>query len=110
MVIIKVLHIAAALTFLEHYGYSGSYCEARLDFVLQKTLSLDVNAADNEGIIALHVASTRSAFRVSELLRAGAGIELADHSGRTPVHYAPRARHSNVVGLLASHLRRNSCP
>ena len=99
-----ILHTAAALPFIEHCRYSRSDCEAQLDFVLQKILSLDVNAADNEGITALHLVSTRSAFRVSELLRAGAGIELADHSGCTPIHYAPRARQSNV-GLLASHLK-----
>ena len=100
-----ILHAAAALPFLERCGYSGSDFEARLDFVLQKILSLDVNAADNEGLTALHLASTKSAFRVSELLTANASIELADHSGRRPIHYAPRARQSNGFGLLASHLK-----
>ncbi|KAK3169637.1 hypothetical protein OEA41_009021 [Lepraria neglecta] len=81
-----------------------------LETALEKILSLDVNAADNEGLTALHLASTKSAFRVSELLRADAGIELADHSGRRPIHYAPRAGQSNVFGLLASHLKEKFLP
>lgn len=60
----------------------------------------NINEADNEGLTALHLASTVSEYTVQILLDAGADPTIASLDGLTPLHLATRTRQVNIVGQL----------
>ncbi|KAK7189881.1 hypothetical protein DPSP01_008409 [Paraphaeosphaeria sporulosa] len=95
----SAIHILAARQPHEHLpsqilpGYHSMF-----DFMVAK--SNDINSFDNQGLTALHFASTISQRNVRTLLLAGADPTITSHDGLTPLHLAARARQSNIVGQL----------
>ncbi|GAB1206089.1 hypothetical protein APSETT445_004770 [Aspergillus pseudonomiae] len=87
-----VLHKVANLT-------NPSTCD-RIDFLLQPSLGLDVNARDNEGLAPIHCASSKSEIITWRLIQAGADMQAQSDDGRTPLHFAAAAAQSSVVGML----------
>ncbi|KAL1606531.1 hypothetical protein SLS60_003936 [Paraconiothyrium brasiliense] len=69
-------------------------------FELLISTSKNVDMSDNEGLTALHLASTVSELHVKILLDAGSDATIASFGGLTPLHLAARARQSNIVGQL----------
>ncbi|KAF6814465.1 ankyrin repeat-containing protein [Colletotrichum sojae] len=65
----------------------------------------NVDHHDEQGITALHIASTFSEWQTKRLLEAGANARSATHEGLTALHLAARSRKPNVVGILLDHLR-----
>ena len=64
----------------------------------------DSNAADSEGLTALHWAAQRGDFRVVELLlAAGADAQARDARGRTPLHHAAIGNNKQVLKALLEH-------
>jgi len=59
-----------------------------------------IDAADNEGFTALHLAATVGECYTKKLLDAGADPTAVTREGLTPLHLAARARLGNNVGLL----------
>ncbi|KAF3805193.1 hypothetical protein GCG54_00010470 [Colletotrichum gloeosporioides] len=68
------------------------------DRVLQ--LQNKVNASDNEGVTALHLASTFSPYHTMRLLQAGADPWKTTNDGLTALHLATLNRKTNIVGIL----------
>jgi len=102
------LHTVSGLPAEHHRDYINCDGEKRLDLLLSPNLNMDVNLADHNGITPLHLASTRSAFRVSRLLSAGADIGAVDQYKRSVLHYAARAGNSNALGLVLGVLSEQS--
>ncbi|KAJ5833535.1 hypothetical protein N7474_001846 [Penicillium riverlandense] len=73
---------------------------AVIDFLLQPHLGINLHAADNEGIVAIHCAASTSEAYVWKLYRAGADINVLTNDDRTPLHFAAGAGHSSAVSLL----------
>lgn len=81
--------------------------------VVQLALSKNVNAQDEEGNCALHVAAAdRNLQLVQKLLARGADATLANSDGQTPLHIAcatpartakSQADQAQIVALLAPH-------
>lgn len=104
-----VLHIAATVD--GDPGYSGQgKVMTRLEFLLQPSMHFDVNARDNDGITALHLASAISDVNALTLIQHGADVEIKDYNGRIPLHFAAEAGQSNVVGLLTEIHQQKSIP
>ena len=70
--------------------------------ILQALLSAgaEVDARDQLGWSALHIAASRDAAAVTTLLRAGAAVDARGHHGETPLFYAARA--DTARALLAA--------
>ena len=90
------LHILAASTIFETSGNQNK--RSISDLFLSRCDN--INEADNEGLTALHLASTISERAVKILLDAGADPTLASLDGLTPLHLAVRTRQVNIVGYL----------
>jgi len=75
--------------------------ESCLGLLLQPTLCINVDSADHEGHTALHIASSNSDVYVWQLICARANVACKTREGRTPLHFAARARRSNIVGLIS---------
>lgn len=101
----SLLHIAAGLPLPEDSGYSLRDGENRLELLLPPNMNIDVDSRDRNGVTPLHLAATRSAFRVARLLSSGSNVAAIDHSRRSALHYAARARNSNALGLLLATLK-----
>lgn len=69
---------------------------------------MDVNLADYVCVTPVHLAATRSAIRVSELLSAGSDMAVLDYQKRSPLYYAARAGNSNMLASLIIRLREES--
>ncbi|RMZ41376.1 hypothetical protein AFCA_004741 [Aspergillus flavus] len=95
-----VLHKVASLP-------NPSTCD-QIDFLLQPSLGLDVNARDNKGLAPIHCASSNSGIITWRLIQAGADMQALSHDGRTPLHFAAAAAQSNVVGLLCKLYKESS--
>jgi ankyrin repeat protein len=94
-----VLHMLAAIP----SSNNGSVAEKpgyhdELDLVIGKIK--DIDQRDQQGLTALHLASTVSVNLTKRLLDTGADPSVASLDGLTPLHLAARARQSNTVGLL----------
>ncbi|KAI9147383.1 ankyrin-2 [Paramyrothecium foliicola] len=63
-------------------------------------LVLEANANDNDGVTALHIASTCSEDLTVALLKAGADMTRAINEGITLFHLAARSRQTNIIRLL----------
>lgn len=62
---------------------------------------LTINATDDQGLTALHIASMYNVPNLVEyLLTCGADCNASDCDGRTPVHYAALRGHQNALLLL----------
>ncbi|KAK6521321.1 hypothetical protein TWF506_001545 [Arthrobotrys conoides] len=75
-----------------------------VDFLLEQE-QIDINHADNNGITALHLASTCCEVNTSRLLTAGAKVSTATYEGLTALHLAARSRQPNILGMLLEALR-----
>ncbi|KAK6507157.1 hypothetical protein TWF481_005605 [Arthrobotrys musiformis] len=75
-----------------------------VDFLLEQE-QIDINQADNNGITALHLASTCCEFHTSRLLIAGAKVSTTTYEGLTALHLAARSRQPNILGILLEALR-----
>jgi ankyrin repeat protein len=73
------------------------------DYILR--LQKNVDFIDNNGVTALHLASTFSEHQTRRLLEAGAEPLKATYEKLTPLHLAARPRQSNVIGMLLESLR-----
>ncbi|MBU0617074.1 MAG: ankyrin repeat domain-containing protein [Planctomycetes bacterium] len=61
----------------------------------------DVDAADGEGMTALHVGLARQRDElVAALIEGGADVHLRDANGRTPLYYAALSNNSKAIALL----------
>ncbi len=68
------------------------------------THGANVNGANSQGEIALHLAIKRGHKRVVEFLLAhGADINAQNAYGDTPLHYAAETKHADIVELLLAH-------
>ncbi|KAF4628947.1 hypothetical protein G7Y89_g9203 [Cudoniella acicularis] len=93
------LHIAAGKRD-SLIGYQIGKKKSPLEFLLGPKCNLDINAPDNLGIRAIHLAATLGEDQVKELLRHGADPMVVTIEGQTVLHVAARSRQSNVVGLM----------
>ncbi|KUJ24171.1 ankyrin [Mollisia scopiformis] len=66
---------------------------------------LDLNAQDNDGLAAIHLATLRSEFELFSLLSAGADPTLVTKEKRTILHLACRARQTNTIALIIDKYR-----
>jgi ankyrin repeat protein len=84
------------------YGYSSTSIQPgpRNIFELLLATSKDIDMLDNQGLTALHLASTVSELHVKTLLDAGSDPTIASFEGLTPLHLAARSRQINIVGQL----------
>lgn len=101
-----ILELGASYLQANHEGrtalHSAAAIEDRawLEFLLQPSMQFDVNAEDNGGITALHLAAAVSDINTLTLIQNGADVHVRDILGRTPLHFAALAGQSNVIGLL----------
>ncbi|XP_057829616.2 uncharacterized protein LOC131040682 [Cryptomeria japonica] len=73
-------------------------CLDKFELEAEKQL---VNAADGEGMTALHLASLQGKARVCELLlQHGAEPHVQDRTGRLPLHHAIEKKNKQVIDLL----------
>ena len=93
-----------------HIVFSSNYTQSlggktgQLDLFLRPEFRALLDTADNNGVRPIDLAATFSEVLVAELLRSGADPTLSTNEGRTILHTAARARQSNIIGLLLSHL------
>ncbi|KAB8265038.1 ankyrin repeat-containing domain protein [Aspergillus pseudonomiae] len=93
-----VLHKVANLT-------NPSTCD-RIDFLLQPSLGLDVNARDNEGLAPIHWADMQAQsddgrtplhFAAAAAQSSSWSLDQKDNHGCTPLHYAASSGNSECV-------------
>ncbi|KAF2468345.1 ankyrin [Lindgomyces ingoldianus] len=65
------------------------------------------NAADEDGVTALHITSTFCAYKTKKLLRAGADWMQTTRDGSTVFHIAAKSRQANILGVLLKFIDRN---
>ena len=65
--------------------------------------TLDINAQNNIGFTALHLAAAYSEFDAARLLDAGADASIQAMDGSTALHVACEEGKANIVGLLVHH-------
>ncbi|CAF3540505.1 unnamed protein product [Fusarium graminearum] len=65
----------------------------------------DMNKADNDGVLPIHLASASSTLFTRMMLDAGADATLATHEGLNVFHIASRCRQSNRIGLVCDWFR-----
>ena len=92
------LHVA-----LSHNSAHRMNSELELSTVLLDKCGLDINATDNHGVRAIHLAAACSASRVAHLLARGAISSAQTNEGQTALMIACRTRNCNLVGLLADY-------
>lgn len=69
------------------------------DYILEQGHE-DINRADNDGVLPVHLASTFSTSLMRMILDAEPDITLATNEGLNVFHLAARCRQSNTIGLL----------
>ncbi|KAJ5619208.1 hypothetical protein N7510_003192 [Penicillium lagena] len=94
------LHKLVRLPNVDSASPSIQMIPALMDFLLQPRLGINLHAADNEGIVAIHCAASTSDVCVWKLYQAGADINALTNDDRTPLHFAAGAGHSSAVDLL----------
>ncbi|KAF3203037.1 hypothetical protein TWF192_003320 [Orbilia oligospora] len=82
--------------------------QSALDYLLEQRV--DVDHSDENGITALHLASTCCELTTTHLLAAGAKVSKATHEGLTPLHIAARCRQPNILGMLLESLKTEVDP
>ncbi|CAG7983898.1 unnamed protein product [Penicillium olsonii] len=97
----------AAATIEEDLIFRQGKIRTRLEFLLRPSMQFDINAADNSGITALHLAASVSDINVLTLIQHGADPKAKDRSMRTPLSIAAEAGQSNVVGLLLEYCQND---
>ncbi|KAM0351521.1 hypothetical protein ACHAPU_002526 [Fusarium lateritium] len=75
-------------------------CHARDAFDYLLGHSSDLNAADTQGLRAIHFAASTNEYTVDRLLRAGADPFVTTNQGMNPLHIASRCKRSNNLGLI----------
>ncbi|CAF3597194.1 unnamed protein product [Fusarium graminearum] len=65
----------------------------------------DMNKADNDGVLPIHLASASSTLFTRMMLDSGADATLATHEGLNVFHIAARCRQSNRIGLVCDWFR-----
>ncbi|KAM0229824.1 hypothetical protein ACHAPO_009716 [Fusarium lateritium] len=65
----------------------------------------DINQADDDGVLPLHLASTSSTYLTRLILEAGADAILATHEDLNVFHLTARWRQSDTMGLLLDWFR-----
>ncbi|UZP43280.1 hypothetical protein NXS19_011096 [Fusarium pseudograminearum] len=65
----------------------------------------DMDKADNDGVLPIHLASASSTLFTRMMLDAGADATLATHEGLNVFHIAARCRQSNRIGLVCDWFR-----
>lgn len=92
------LHVAAG----SRHGPSWVAGISVIEFFLGPICNSDINAVDNSGNAAVHLAATICDQRVAALISKGADPCLVNFDGQTLLHIASRARESNSVGLVST--------
>jgi ankyrin repeat protein len=91
-----VFNLSANTALLTHF----------LDLCQSTPEGIEIDAKDNEGLTALHLAAMSdmgdSAQRLDVLLSYGADLNVRTRQGKTPLHLACRARNASAVALLLS--------
>ncbi|KAK2759100.1 hypothetical protein FQN54_003199 [Arachnomyces sp. PD_36] len=76
------------------------YAEQFLNYTLESEIGEGLNIADHDGVLPIHLASSRSELLVRKLLRKGADATISTYDGNCPLHIAAMAGQCNIVGLL----------
>jgi ankyrin repeat protein len=99
------LHLLCSLTPIEVKEGKRPSIEHTTAFDYILGLRKNVYFVDNNGVTALHLASTFSEYQTRRLLEAGADPLKAIFEKLTPLHLAARSQQSNIIGMLLESLR-----
>jgi ankyrin repeat protein len=99
------LHLLSSFTPIEVREGKSPSIEHTTEFDYMLGFQKNVDFVDNDGVTALHLASTFSEYQTRRLLEAGADPLKATYEKLTPFHLAARSQQSNIIGMLLDSLR-----
>lgn len=105
---------------VEDSRLTGCVCFSAMRIILSKLKSQRpwlIDEPKDDGFTALHLAALNNRLEVAQMLvKAGAGLNLQNVSGQTPLHLAVGGQHTEIVRVclcrcsLARHLLHRTAP
>ncbi|KAF4999305.1 hypothetical protein FGRMN_2533 [Fusarium graminum] len=99
------LHLACQMRADGDYEVN-THARDAFDYLLES--SADLNAADAQGLRAVHFAASTNEYTLERLLRAGVDSFVTTHQGMNALHIASRCKRSNSLGLILQHMHELS--